>query len=154
MNSTELVTLLFDAGSGFQSGVYSSNSNNTNGGFDEFGDITKDYWGSYYVTGTIQNGVTGNDIKVFKLDSNLNVIWTVDFNDSTALGEKSCDIRIDKYNRNVYVSGTIQTTASGRDYLILAFDSSGNFISKKQFNGEANGDDIASSMENNIGERQ
>jgi hypothetical protein len=109
----------------FGDSVWVKRFNGPENGFDVARDLAVDDSGNVYVTGTSVMGT-------LKYDKSGNEVWFRRFGQFSA-GYK---IQIDQ-NRYIYVAGE-----SNFDYALVKFDTDGNLIWSKTYNGPANNNDI------------
>jgi len=120
--------------------VWTSTFNSTANGSDEGSGIAVDGNGNVYVTGYEYVGGQDCNIWVRKYDSEGNEIWTRTHN-GTADGEDAgCDIAVDG-DGNVYVTGYEEDTEQSLNIWIRKYDSDGNKIWTRTYDGPANDDD-------------
>jgi Secretion system C-terminal sorting domain len=115
-------------------------------GVDEVHDITKDVAGNIYVTGSIVNIGTGNDMYTVKLSAtDLSILWSVTYNSTGSQTDKSNSVTVDASN-NVYITGYSQHATEGKNYTTIKYNSSGVQQWIQTYNGVANGDDEAAAL--------
>jgi len=105
--------------------------------------IAVDNHGNAYVTG----GSYGNgtfDYATIKYDSNGQVVWIRRYNGEANGDDRASAIAVDNYG-NVYVTGYSYGDGTF-DYVTIKYDSNGQVVWIKRYNGEANGDDRASAI--------
>ncbi|WKZ76103.1 MAG: hypothetical protein QY303_04240 [Vicingaceae bacterium] len=95
-------------------GSYISHSTSTGGtaGFDKVHDLQTDASGNFYLTGTVFNASTGYDILTVKLDDNLNVIWSANYNSTSTMNDVGNALAVDNAG-NVIVTGFSETSTEG-----------------------------------------
>ena len=142
-NRYEMATLVYNISSGAQMAVKRSSGNATSG-TDEIFDVTTDNNGNFYLTGSEVNTSTGTDIAIYKLNSNLDILWQQSF-DGHGNTDKGYGIKLDSQG-NVYVAGYTETNDEGDNYAILKYNNSGSLIWSREFNGQANLDDRAAQL--------
>ncbi|MBV6462576.1 MAG: hypothetical protein HJHJAOHD_02752 [Flavobacteriales bacterium] len=125
-------------------GSYISHSTSTGGtaGFDKVHDLQTDASGNFYLTGTVFNASTGYDILTVKLDDNLNVIWSANYNSTSTMNDVGNALAVDN-SGNVLVTGFSETSTEGTNYVTIQYNSSGTQQWVKTFNGEGNAADTA-----------
>ncbi|MCL4817217.1 MAG: S8 family serine peptidase [Flavobacteriales bacterium] len=125
-------------------GSYISHSTSTGGtaGFDKVHDLQTDASGNFYLTGTVFNASTGYDILTVKLDDNLNVIWSANYNSTSTMNDVGNALAVDNAG-NVIVTGFSETSTEGTNYVTIQYNSSGTQQWVKTFNGEGNAADTA-----------
>jgi hypothetical protein len=116
-------------------------------------DMILDIERNVYVTGRIDSTPTISDIMTIKYDNDGNQIWLKVHEDSLqSIGEANA-IGLDTLG-NVYVTGFNADSAGFWDVMTIKYDSSGNELWAKKFNGSANahdkGLDIAVSKAGNV----
>ncbi len=109
-------------------------------GVDEISDITLDE-DFIYLAGAVYNSGNDFDIRIYKLDEDLNIVWEVDFDGYQGV-DKARGIKVDA-DGFVYVAGFVTNPTEGRNYITLKYDSAGNLIWSREYNGQANADDEA-----------
>lgn len=91
-----------------------------------------------YVAGSLGGSA---DINVVKFDSNGNVAWDRSYDGPLGSTDIGTDIALDALG-NVYVSGTeLATGSQDRDMAVVSYDSAGNFLWNKSFDGSATTND-------------
>ncbi|WKZ74099.1 MAG: T9SS type A sorting domain-containing protein [Vicingaceae bacterium] len=125
-------------------GSYISHSTSTGGtaGFDKVHDLQTDASGNFYLTGTVFNASTGYDILTVKLDDNLNVIWSANYNSTSTMNDVGNALAVDNAG-NVMVTGFSETSTEGTNFVTIQYNSSGTQQWVKTFNGEGNAADTA-----------
>jgi hypothetical protein len=68
------------------------------------------------------------------------VLWQKTYNGSANGNDEPAAVAVDSVN-NVYIGGHTQNASGDDDYLILKYNSNGDLLWQKQFNGPANGQD-------------
>lgn len=134
----------FDESSGMSLG--STTSGGSSNSIDRVTAMTKDGSGNYYLTGTVVNGSTSNDIRTIKLDNNLSIDWSSDYNSSGTQKDIGFDVKVDN-GGNVYVCGVSETSSNGSEMKILKYNSSGVLQWTNSINGDTLGDDTAKALE-------
>jgi len=114
---------------------------NATSGVDEIYDIVVSGSGSIHLTGAVKNTSTDYDIKIIKLDENYNIIWEQEL-DSNNDTDKGFGIVTDNQN-NVYVAGYSTSSTSGKNSILLKYNSSGTLQWKRELDGKAHLDDEA-----------
>ncbi|MEO0134345.1 MAG: SBBP repeat-containing protein, partial [candidate division WOR-3 bacterium] len=114
-----------------------------------YGDCAKaidiDNNGNVYVAGTSYGENTGYDYATIKYDTDGNLLWVRRYN---GLGNGNDDvsaIAIDN-NNNVYVTGRSYGENTGYDYATIKYDTDGNLLWVRRYNGLGNGNDGASAI--------
>jgi len=111
--------------------------------------ITVDNNGYCYITGYVdENNGQGNDILLVKFNSSTgDTVWTVSYNGNANGDDKGNDLKVDGYG-NVYVTGYLTDTSTGKDAITLKYSSSGEFIWALPYigNNSSNTDDEGTSI--------
>ncbi|MBI3501945.1 MAG: SBBP repeat-containing protein [Bacteroidetes bacterium] len=117
------------------------------GRMDNVSAIAVDASGNSYITGCIQMGpnLTDMDFATLKYDANGNVLWTQTFNGSANGNDMTNALALDASN-NVIVTGFSQGDTSGLDIATIKYDTDGNQLWLKKYNGPANLDDAANAI--------
>ena len=111
-------------------------------------DIAIDSMGNIYVTGCSADNSGFYDYATVKYDSNGNQIWIAKYKGAAGGYDVARAIAVDS-SGNVYVTGNEATKISSTpkyDYATVAYDSSGNELWFKRYNGPGNGDDVAEAI--------
>jgi hypothetical protein len=98
-----------------------------------------------YVTGCSFGDGTSGDIATVKYDSYGNQLWVQRYNGPGNGMDCGADIAMDKLN-NVYVTGESWGGMTGRDYVTIKYDSQGNQLWAKRFDGGVYLSDSASAV--------
>ena len=109
---------------------------------DEAYSIAVDAQGNAYTTGTSTGSGTGLDFATIKYDSLGNEVWAVRFNTSGEMDEFGTTLDLDGHG-NVYITGGTWKFLQGipSDYLTIKYNSSGDTVWTRRYNGAANDDD-------------
>lgn len=124
------------------SSVYNGTANDT----DIVSSMTVDNQGNVYVTGYSKGSSTGKDIATIKYNSSGQQIWAVRFNDDNSNKDDAANAVAVDASGNVYVAGYTTGLASFKDFIIIKYSSSGNFLWSSRYNGLGNDDDLASAI--------
>lgn len=120
--------------------------NGPGNGHDEAFDITLDLSGNVYVTGRSTGNATGIDYTTIKYDPNGNKQWERRYNGPGNGYDWAKRVALDG-SGNICVTGYsyggIQTNY---DYATLKYNSSGDQVWIKRYNGPGNGDDVATDI--------
>lgn len=88
-----------------------------------------------YITGSsYENGPTDADIVTIKHDSSGNQLWLRRYKGPANGYDEGRSIAVDSIG-NVYVAGQSMGVNSAYDYVVLKYDSSGNFLWEKRYEG-------------------
>ena len=120
---------------------YNGLGNNSDAAFA----IDLDSSGNVYVTGTSLGSSTGMDYTTIKYDTNGNQLWVKSYNGGGNYFDRAEDLAIDSSD-NVYVTGLSTGLATFGDYATIKYDSNGNQLWVKRYNGTANDSDWASAI--------
>ncbi len=109
----------------------------------EFGgkSIAADISGNVYVTGYERE----YDYVTVKYDSDGNELWTAVYNGDANGPDYVCSVAPD-YNENIFVTGMSAGIDTGDDYATVKYDSNGNELWVRRYNGTRNGYDRAYDM--------
>jgi len=114
-----------------------------NGNDEPYGGRT-DHAGNFIAIGYDRAvGTIANEWVIKKYDTNGNLLWTRTYNGPTANGDDAAlDVVADSAD-NLYVTGVENASVSGQgsNLVLLKYDSAGNFLWKRTYNGASNGDD-------------
>lgn len=97
-----------------------------------------------YVTGYTTSSA-GEDIIVLKYDASGILKWMVTYNGVGNSTDKPAKIKLDK-SGNIFVCGFSTGKESGADFLVLKFNSNGEQVWVKNYNGKTNKDDQANDL--------
>ena len=124
-------------------------------GPDHRDDVTRkvavDAVGNVYVTGTSYSFGTGNDFTTVKYDSNGMELWVrrytgpLDWSLSDFSEDQVADLAVDA-GGNVYVTGSSYSRSSGNDYATVKYDTNGNELWVRRYNGPGNNYDNATAL--------
>jgi len=121
--------------------VWTRTHNGSGDDDDEGAGIAVDGMGCVYVTGSEVATGEGRNIWVRKYDSNGGTIWTRTHNGAENLEDRGYGIAVDG-SGNVFVTGFERATAIESDNIwVRKYDSDGNVVWTKTYNGLANGFD-------------
>jgi hypothetical protein len=101
--------------------------------------------GNVYVTGWSWGIGTDQDCATVKYDSSGNQIWARRYNGPGNGNDNGHAIALDG-SENVYVTGPSLGSGTERDYVTVKYDSSGNEIWVRRYNGPGNGHDYSHAM--------
>ena len=119
--------------------------NGTGNALDRANALAVDKNGNVYVTGESWRG-TSSDYATIKYNPNGEIIW-IRYYDGPAAGEdRAYALAVDD-SGHVYVSGESIGNGSFYDYATIKYNSNGDTLWAKRYNGIANGDDAAYALE-------
>jgi hypothetical protein len=104
--------------------------------------IALDPSGNIYVTGTINDDVTGLDYGTIKYDPSGNELWIAKYNGPGNNNDEARDIAVGP-SGYIYVTGHSVSNQTSYDYATIKYDSNGNQIWVARYNGPGNGYDDA-----------
>jgi len=107
--------------------------------------FARDTGGNLYVTGRSQGTSSGYDFATVKYDSNGNQIWVSRYNGPGNGDDGAVGVAVDD-SLNVYVSGWSDGGATGLDYALVKYNSTGAQQWVQRYNGPANGTDSLTAM--------
>ena len=125
-------------------------------GNDTIGGIATamDLHDNIYVTGYLyQNRSPEADFVTIKYSPTGTQLWAVEYNtiDTSYSADKATTIAVDD-SLNVYVAGSTLVNGGNYDWVIIKYDSSGNQVWLRTYNGQANNTDVVYAMKlDNIG---
>lgn len=119
---------------------------------DEFDAIDIDITGNVYVTGFSFSDSSFTDVLTIKYDYAGNQVWLTKYNYSDDI-DRGRDISVDE-NKNVYVTGYAYFPGPNANYITLKYDSSGNELWVRFFDGVSNrfdtGRELTLDYDNNV----
>ncbi len=116
--------------------------NGTSNSIDYGRALRIDAAGNAWIAGTATNSGTGKDITVIKYNSAGVQQWVATYNGTANGDDWGYGLVIDT-SGNSYATGFTSTSASGKDFVTVKFNSSGVFQWAMQYNGPRNLDDAA-----------
>jgi uncharacterized delta-60 repeat protein len=113
------------------------------GGYDEAYALALDAAGNIYVTGYSYGSETGPDYATIKYYPNGDTAWLRKYDGPASGDDKAKAIAVDD-SGYIYVTGYSDSTGSFQDYATIKYDSSGNMVWVRRYNGPpGNGTDRA-----------
>jgi len=119
--------------------------NGERNGYDEASAIAIDGSGNVYVTGYSSGTGTVNDYATIKYYPNGDTAWVRRYDGPGNLDDEAYAIAVDDYD-NVYVTGFSHGTGTYYDYATIKYDTLGNQLLVKRYNGPGNELDVATAM--------
>ncbi|MGB2697945.1 MAG: SBBP repeat-containing protein [Candidatus Zixiibacteriota bacterium] len=110
--------------------------------WDLSSDITVDYYGNIYVIGSSRGKDSGLDYVTIKYNSPGNEKWVKRYNGPGNDDDWAYAMTINSYEY-VYVTGYSYSSETFNDYATIKYDSSGNEMWIRRYNGSGNSDDNA-----------
>lgn len=111
---------------------------------DDASSIAVDNSGNIYVTGTSWGGSSNYDYATIKYNSMGVQQWVSRYNGISNSSDRAKMLAIDQTG-NIYVTGR-STGTNGFDYVTIKYNTSGDSLWVKSYNGTGNGDDRANSI--------
>ena len=111
-------------------------------GSDDACAVAVDDSGNVYVTGWSWGIGTDHDCATAKYDRSGNQIWVRSYNGPESGNDNAYAIALDD-SSNVYITGTSLGSGTYQDYVTIKYDSSGNEIWVRRYDGMGNGYDYA-----------
>ena len=96
--------------------------------------------GNIYIT-----GISDKDYGTIKYNAAGAQLWVKRYNNQAGVSDRATDLAVDKHG-NVHVTGSIVRENTGSDYTTYKYDTNGDRIWKKTYNGTSNGLDQANAM--------
>jgi len=119
--------------------------NGTGNSSDYAKSIAVDDSGNVYVTGYITGNGTSYDYATIKYSSAGIQIWIQIYNGPGNFNDEANSLAVDKLG-NTYVTGRSTGSGTNSDFATIKYNSNGDSIWVKRYNGSANGLDIATSI--------
>jgi uncharacterized delta-60 repeat protein len=138
--NSDYLTIKYNA-SGVQQWVQRYNGPVSGAGQDVAHAIAVDGSGNVYITGvsdTSRVGATGNCVTI-KYNTNGVQQWIAMYNGAGNMRDLGYDIAVDN-SGNVYVTGYTTISSTNLDYLTIKYDSSGNMLWARTYDGTGNRD--------------
>ncbi len=133
----------YDAITGVQ--IATTINNTSYSGADQVNDMVQDALGNTYIAGAIPIAGQGNDYSILKLNSSLGIMWQSTYNDSDNLDDIAKGVKVDNFG-NVFVTGYSTSSAGGKNFATLKYNSSGLQQWIKTYNDTLNGDDESNAL--------
>lgn len=125
--------------------LWVSRYNGTSNGIDEISSMTVDNSGNVYVTGRSQGISSNYDYITLKYNTNGDTVWIKRYNGPGNSIDEATDIAVDNQG-NVYVTGRSVDVSLNTDYATIKYNSNGDVVWLKRYNGPGNQDDNAYSL--------
>ncbi len=109
--------------------------------------IAVDTFGNVYVTGCSNGAGTNQDFLTIKYDNNGDTIWTRRYDGLENNTDRACAVKADN-SGNVYVLGESYSLSNNYDFVTIKYDSNGNLLWARSYDGPGNYIDIASALAN------
>ncbi|MDD2890823.1 MAG: SBBP repeat-containing protein [bacterium] len=107
--------------------------------------IAVDKNGNVYVAGFTSDSMTANDYATIKYNSSGDTMWTRIYNGTDNTDDEVRAMAIDD-SGNVYVAGYSNGSGTYDDYVTIKYNSSGDTMWLRRYNGPGNGNDIVRAM--------
>lgn len=108
-------------------------------------DIALDVNGNVYVTGRSFGGGLYYDYATVKYNSSGNEVWVAKYDGPDNADDQANSLAVDG-NGNVYVTGVSFNSLTYDDYVTIKYNSSGNSVWVRSYNGPGNSEDAAYSI--------
>lgn len=118
--------------------TYNGTGNNNDEALDHYIDDS----GNIFVTGKIFQTSTLFDIYVVKYNFSGNLLWDKIYNGPANGNDIANSITVD-LNGNIYVAGESRGVKTSGDFVLLKYDSLGNELWTRRYNGKSNSTDVA-----------
>ncbi|MGH2575376.1 MAG: T9SS type A sorting domain-containing protein, partial [Ignavibacteria bacterium] len=122
--------------------VWVARYNGLGNGDDVALDIVVDNSGYIYVTGYSMGIGTGYDYATIKYNSDGDSLWVVRFDGEGHSEDKAYAITVDEIGE-IHITGCVTGIGSGTDYCTIKYDSNGEVIWNKVYNGTGNSEDVS-----------
>jgi len=107
--------------------------------------IAVDASGNVYIAGYSFGNGTDHDICVMKINSIGDTAWVKKYNGSAGKTDQAAAIAVDA-SGNVYITGYAKNLITGNDYITIKYNSIGDTVWTKKYNGAGNGTDKAAAL--------
>lgn len=138
----DAVVFIYNASGSLITSIYTPGSA---GGTDELTDLFLDASDNIYITGTLLQSGTNNDLFIKKIESTGFVDWISTYNSGANTNEKGFSVTTDK-SGNVYACGYVINSGTNKDILTVKFSSAGVFQWAKQIINPTGGFNYANSI--------
>ncbi len=125
--------------------VTSTINGSSSTGIDQVSDMVQDASGNIYIAGAVPVAGQGYNYDIIKLNSNLGLSWERTYSGNDGLNDIATGLEVDG-SGNVFVTGTSETNAEGKNIVTLKYNSSGTLQWSRTYNDTLNKDDEASAM--------
>jgi len=141
-DNPDYTTIAYDAAG---NELWTARYNGAGDGFDSAMAIAADASGNVYVTGQSYGGATDQDYATVAYDAAGNELWVATYNGTGNGYDWAYDIAADSSGQ-IYVTGGSPDTVNGWDYTTVAYDSLGNELWVRRYNGPGNANDAGIAM--------
>jgi hypothetical protein len=111
--------------------------------------IALDGWGNIHVTGYSSGSGTSHDYATIKYYPNGDTAWIRRYDGGSNSSDNAVDLTVDS-SGNVFVTGYSWGGLTNLDYLTVSYDSSGNLLWSRRYDGPANGEDRAAAIAKDV----
>jgi len=119
---------------------------NGTGNFNDYGrSIALDDLGNVFVSGSCNEIGSGEDFITMKYNSSGVIQWVQKYNGPGNNFDAAYSMVVDK-SGNIYVAGITTGLGTGNDYILFKYDSNGNPIWMRTYNGTGNSTDMANDV--------
>ncbi len=107
--------------------------------------IAVDGSGNIYVAGTSYDNFTDNDYVTLKYYPDGDTAWVRRYNGTSNSEDQATDLALDRFG-NIYITGKSYDSSTYFDYATIKYDSSGDELWVRRYNGPGNGNDEATAI--------
>ncbi|MCP4707857.1 MAG: hypothetical protein GY869_04465 [Planctomycetes bacterium] len=126
--------------------LWTAGYNSDNNGNDRAFEIATDLQNNVYVSGYSYGSGTSYDYATVKFDAQGNQLWIARYNGTGNSGDYVQDLTVDE-SGNVYVTGYVYNSGTGRDYATIKYDTNGAPLWTAIFDGAAHGSDYSQALQ-------
>jgi hypothetical protein len=112
--------------------------------------VAVDAGGNVFVAGWSEGTLTGKDVLTLAYDPAGNLLWSQRYDGPTSGEDLAADVAVDAAGQ-VYVTGTSAGAGTGEDVVTLSYDTAGNLLWVRRFDGFASGQDQGQVAEASLG---
>ncbi|MEO0134425.1 MAG: SBBP repeat-containing protein, partial [candidate division WOR-3 bacterium] len=138
----DYATLKYDASGNL---LWERRYNGPGNDYDEATSLFVDNQGNVYVTGRSYDSLTNLDYATLKYDASGNLLWERRYNGPGNYNDGAASLFVDS-DGNVYVTGSSEGSGTDLDYATLKYDTNGNLLWVRRYNGPGNGQDYPTSL--------
>lgn len=107
--------------------------------------LAVDPWGNVYVAGDSWTDEAKYDYVTIKYDPSGSELWVKRYNGPASYWDHAWAMAVDSFG-NIYVTGQSSGIGTGYDYATIKYDSLGNELWVRRYNGPRDGDDWAAAI--------
>jgi uncharacterized delta-60 repeat protein len=112
---------------------------------DKFNAVKTDASSNVYLTGYTYSIGNAENVLTIKMNSLGDTAWARTYNGTANNTDEAYDITTDAAG-NVYVTGVAKNLSTGKDFVTIKYNSIGDTLWVRTYNGTGNGDDIANKL--------